>query len=154
MHRSLAKDNLQNTSKLYVNQIVRRFYGCSKNNKMQIKFIKVVPFKFFLWMWEFSCNWIHAKLTRRMNEYRLLYSEVLWLDASKSYMSVYVVSKHIMFRVTLYDTISFSIHQTFCQTLQNINKICYAILKSCYPKICKTSFMISDHNMLWTIIKF
>ena len=39
-----------------------------------------------------------------MNEYMLLYSEVLWLDASKSYMSVYVVSKHIMFRVTLYDT--------------------------------------------------
>ena len=48
MHRSLAKDNLQNTSKLYVNQIVRRFYRCSKNNKMQIKFIKVVPFKFFV----------------------------------------------------------------------------------------------------------
>ena len=42
-----------------------------------------------------------------MNEYMLLCSEVLWLDASKSYMSVYVVSKHIMFRVTLYDTTFF-----------------------------------------------
>ena len=117
MHRSLAKDNLQNTSKLYVNQIVRRFYGCSKNNKMQIKFIKVVPFKFFCECENFLVTELMPSSQEKMNEYRLLYSEVLWLDASKSYMSVYVVSKHIMFRVTLYDTTFFLYFVTFCYTL-------------------------------------